>query len=242
MLTLKLGLGDARPQQSETCPLGLPNSKAVKAFEHRQAEAHAEIILCLEPSQLPHTHSADLYVLWEELQCMHHTQSFATCMTLCRRFNTMTKHADQSMSSWIADVQQAVFCLKEVRYTAMDEDKILVLTQDLPLSYDPFIISLDAAIAANTSSNDSDSSIPIEVVKARLINEESRQRAAQSVTTPDVALAVTTAAPKPCHPLEQITCFHCEEKGHYQINCQTQKANETKGSAAAVAEEEEQAW
>ena len=119
---------------------------------------------------------------------------------------------------------------------------ILVLTQDLPLSYDPFIISLNAAIAANTSSNDLDSSIPIEVIKAHLINEESRQRAAQSITTPDVALAVTTVALKPCHPLEQITCFHCGEKGHYQINCQKWKANETKGSAAAVAKEEEQAW
>ena len=173
---------------------------------------------------------------------MHCAQGFATRMTLHRRFNMMTKRADQSMSSWIADVQQAAFCLKEVRYTATDEDKILVLTQGLPPLYDPFIISLDAAIAANTSSDDSDLSIPIEVVKARLINEESRQRAAQSVTTPDVALAVTTAAPKLRRPLEQITCFHCGEKGHYQINCQKRKADETKSSAAAVAEEEEQAW
>ena len=227
---------------SETHPLGSPNSKAVKAFERRQAEAHAEIVLHLKPSQLPHTHSADPYVLWEELQRMHRAQGFATRMTLRRRFNTMTKRADQSMSSWIADVQQAAFRLKEVGYTTTDKDKILVLTQGLPPSYDPFIISLDAAIAANTSSNDLDSSIPIEVIKAHLINEESRQRAAQSVTTPDVALAVTTAAPKTRRPLEQITCFHCGEKGHYQINCQKRKADETKGSAAAVAEEEEQAW
>ena len=173
---------------------------------------------------------------------MHRAQGFATRMTLRRRFNTMTKRADQSMSSWIADVQQAAFRLKEVGYTTTDKDKILVLTQGLPPSYDPFIISLDAAIAANTSSDDSDSSIPIEVIKARLINEESRQRTAQSVTTPNVALAVTTAALKTHHPLEQITCFHCGEKGHYQINCQKWKASEIKGSAAAVAEEEEQAW
>ena len=204
---------------SETCPLRLLNSKAVKAFECCRAEAHAEIILCLKPSQLPHAHSADPYVLWEELQRMHRAQGFATRMTLRRRFNMMTKRADQSMSSWTTDVQQAAFHLKEVRYTAMDEDKILVLTQGLPLSYDPFIISLDAPIAANTSPNDSDLSIPIEVVKAHLIHEESHQHAAQSVTTPDVALAVTTAAPKTRRPLEQITCFHCGEKGHYQINC-----------------------
>ena len=172
---------------SEAHLLGSPNSKAVKAFECCQAEAHAKIDLHLEPSQLPHAHSADSYVLWEELQCMHHTsQGFATCMKLHQRFNMMTKHADQSMSSWIADVQQAEFCLKEVRYTATDEDKILVLTQGLSSLYDPFIISLNAAITANTSSDDSDLSIPIEVVKAHLINEESCQCTTQLVTTPDV--------------------------------------------------------
>ena len=53
---------------SESHPLGSPNSKAVKAFDRRQAEAHAEIVLRLEPSQLPHAHSTDPYVLWEELQ------------------------------------------------------------------------------------------------------------------------------------------------------------------------------
>ena len=67
---------------SETRLLGSPNSKAVKAFECRQAKAHAEIVLRLEPLQLPHAHSADLYVLWEELQRMHRAQGFATRMTL----------------------------------------------------------------------------------------------------------------------------------------------------------------
>ncbi|KAI6004608.1 hypothetical protein EDD15DRAFT_2120765, partial [Pisolithus albus] len=107
------------------------------------------------------------------LQRMHRAQGFAMRMTLRRRFNTMTKRADQSMSSWIADVQQATFCLQEVGYDATDEDKILVLTQGLPPSYDPLIISLDAAIAAN--STDADPSVSLEVVKACLLNEESCQ-------------------------------------------------------------------
>ena len=226
---------------SETRPLGSPNSKAVKAFERRQAEAHAEIVLRLEPSQLPHTHSTDPHVLWEELQRMHRAQGFTTHMTFRRRFNTMTKCADQLMGSWIADVQQAAFRLKEVGYTATDEDKILVLTQGLPPSYDPFIISLDATIANGTTADNP--SISLEVVKACLLNEESRQCAAQPVTSPDqaVALAVTTIALKPHCPLKQITCFHCGEKGHYQINCPKQKVEE-KGTAAAIFEEEEQSW
>ena len=106
---------------------------------------------------------------------MHQAQGFATHMSLCQKFNMMTKRADQSMSSWIADVQQAAFCLNKVRYTAMDEDKVLVLTQGLPPSYDPFIISLDAAIAASGSKDDP--SVSLEVVKSCLLNEESCQRA-----------------------------------------------------------------
>ena len=60
----------------------------------------------------------------------------------------------------------------------------------------------------------------------RLLNEESCQRATQLVTTPGIALAVTPATQKTHRPLEQITCFHCGEKGHYQINCPKQKAEE----------------
>ena len=151
----------------------------------------------------------------------------------------MTKHADQSMSRWIADVQ-AAFCLNEVGYTAMDEDKILVLTQGLPLSYNPFIISLDTAIAASGSKDDP--SVSLEVVKSHLLNEESRQQAVQPVTTPGIALAVTPITQKTHCPLEQITCFHCGEKGHYQINCPKRKAEEKKGTAAVVFEEKEEAW
>jgi len=153
----------------------------------------------------------------------------------------MTKCADQSMGSWIADVQQAAFHLKEVGYIATDEDKILVLTQGLPPSYDPFIISLNAAIANGTTTADNPS-ISLEVVKACLLNEESRQRATHPVTSPDsVTLAVTTIASKLRRPLKQITCFHCGEKGHYQINCPKRKVEE-KGTAAAIFEEEEQSW
>ena len=75
-----------------------------------------------------------------------------------------------------------------------------------------------------------------------LMNEESRQRAAQPVTTPGVALAVTPVTQKTRRPLEQITCFHCGEKGHYQINCLKRKAEEKKGTAAVVFEEKEEAW
>ena len=50
------------------------------------------------------------------------------------------------------------------------------------------------------------------LVKACLINEESRQRTAQSVTTPNVTLAVTTATLKTRHPLSRSPASTVEKK------------------------------
>ncbi|KAF8528449.1 hypothetical protein BU17DRAFT_38317 [Hysterangium stoloniferum] len=145
------------------------------------------------------------------------------------------------MSSWIANVQQAAFRLNEVGYIATDEDKILVLTQGLPRSYDSFIISLDASIAAITTGNElkPEPAISLEIVKARLINEEARQLAAKPTlpirnnVKPDSEEALLVE-PKPRTPLSDITCFKCGKKGHYQSNCPD---NTLEDSAQVVTED-----
>ena len=63
---------------SKAMPGGPTGSKAVVAFKCAQAEAHTEIILCLEPSQLPHAHSLDPKIIWDELDAVHHSRGFAT--------------------------------------------------------------------------------------------------------------------------------------------------------------------
>ncbi|KAH7903677.1 hypothetical protein BJ138DRAFT_1020254 [Hygrophoropsis aurantiaca] len=134
------------------------------------------------------------------------------------------------MNSWIADVQEAAFQLKEVGYAADDKDKILVLMQGLPPSYKPFIISLNAALSTSIPNpNDPtatlEPSLSLEVVKACLINEEAHQLAnTKDKSHNDVAMSATahfTPGAHPCGttPLVHITCFMCGQKGHYQINC-----------------------
>jgi hypothetical protein len=51
-LLIRKGLWDV-VSGDETLPNGSPNTKPVRAFRKKQAEAGAEIILHVEPSQLP---------------------------------------------------------------------------------------------------------------------------------------------------------------------------------------------
>ncbi|KAH7903387.1 hypothetical protein BJ138DRAFT_1020721 [Hygrophoropsis aurantiaca] len=159
------------------------------------------------------------------------------------------------MNNWIADVQQAAFRLKEVGYIADDEDKILVLTQGLPSSCDSFIISLDTALSIPVPDPDNptimiESTLSLEVVKARLINEEARQFTAPGTTPrstdsqPDVAMHAEASHSKPRTPLANITCFSCGKKGHYQINCPDKKVDEkgTTAAAAAATKEPDGVW
>jgi hypothetical protein len=55
----------------KTMPLGSTNSKAVRDFSKKQAEARAEIVLHVESSQLSHVRNCDPTVIWTTLQTFH---------------------------------------------------------------------------------------------------------------------------------------------------------------------------
>ena len=117
----------------------------------------------------------------------------------------MKKKDTQSIQSWVADVRRVAFQLSEIDVTVPDEDIILVLTADLPPSYESFIISLNAV---------SPSSLRLDFIISRLFNEE----ACQGIPTTDSA-PVALAATRTKTLLSQITCFKCQKKGHYQSHC-----------------------
>ena len=185
--------------------LGNPNSRPVKAFLQKQKLARAEIILHISPSQLPHVRDPDPTAIWDNLHTLHQSRGFASCLSLCHRFITMKKKDTQSIQSRVADVRRVAFQLSEIDVTVPDEDVILVLTAGLPSSYESFIISLDAV---------SPSSLTLDFVISRLLNEE----ACQGIPTTDSAPVALTAT-RTKTPLSEITCFKCHKKGHYQSHC-----------------------
>jgi len=67
---------------SESKPASSANTKAVRTWVKRQWLAHVEIILHIETNQLPHTHFDDPRDIWDNLEKIHHTRGFVTCLSL----------------------------------------------------------------------------------------------------------------------------------------------------------------
>ncbi|KAJ7231223.1 hypothetical protein C8J57DRAFT_1037782, partial [Mycena rebaudengoi] len=89
-LLIRKGLWDV-VSGDETLPNGSPNTKPVRAFRKRQAEAGAEIILHVEPSQLPFIEDDDPKVVWDTLAAMHQAHGMATRLTVRRKFWKLKK-------------------------------------------------------------------------------------------------------------------------------------------------------
>ena len=80
-------------------------TKLEKRSASKIAEAQAEIILRVDNGQLSYMQSKDLLEIWRDLQNMYHAHGFVISLGLCRKFLTAKKSDDQSMQSWIRQIQ-----------------------------------------------------------------------------------------------------------------------------------------
>jgi gag-polypeptide of LTR copia-type/Zinc knuckle len=192
------------------------NSSTMRSWQKKNAEARAKMILHVEADQLPHMTSSATAEIWAELEKMHRAKGLATRIAWRRRFYSMRMKRDHWMSSWIAEVRQIGFQLKQMGDAIDDEEHILVLTMGLPPSYYTFVGTLENI-----------DNLTLNYVINRLLNEESRQLSRNSIMTNttstssratdsrDVALAVGPGR----LPGPHVICYQCGEKGHFQANC-----------------------
>lgn len=173
----------------EEMPLTGPNSKAVRSFLEKQRLARAKIILAIDPSQLPHVRDLDdPAIIWKNLAKIHRARGLGVLITLRREFVTMSMPPGSSISSWVAKIRHAAYCLEEC-YRAEEEDseimstssvltnptpspvseldKVTVLLTGLPPSFQTVIVSITGLPL---------SKLNFENVVTRLMNEEGRQR------------------------------------------------------------------
>jgi gag-polypeptide of LTR copia-type/Domain of unknown function (DUF4219)/Zinc knuckle len=213
---------------SETLPAGSPNTKPVRAFRRKQAEAIAEITLHVEVPQLSFIRDDDPAVVWDELAAIHQARGMATRLSLRRRFWRLQLRENDSMQFFISSARRLATQLTEIGFNVDDEDLILVLTGGLPPSYENFVVTLDATPP---------SLLTLDYVITRLLNEETRQNGNTSRAEPEnIAMAVMPARRKP-RDISQITCFNCAEKGHYQSNCPKPKKSQKPETVAIAIED-----
>ncbi|EJD35069.1 hypothetical protein AURDEDRAFT_43904, partial [Auricularia subglabra TFB-10046 SS5] len=103
-----------------------------------------------------------------KLQTVHNAHGFGTCMSLCRWLHRMKwdDFVSLNMHTWITAVQEVVQHIRDLDGEVSDEDIIVVLTESLPDSYQPLIVTFDSL---------PDDNLTVDYVIGRLIKEESRQ-------------------------------------------------------------------
>jgi hypothetical protein len=208
--------------------MGSDNSAPVKNFTRKQAEARAELVLAVESSQVPHLRNSDPAKIWEDLKNIHEARGFASRLALHRKFLWLSKDEDQPMQNWIATVRHTAFRLTQIGVEVPDEDFILVLTQGLPAAYETFVVSLDATDPSLLTS---------EHVISRLLNEEVRQSAHDSNKQKDAAFHANLK-----RPLDQITCYKCHKKGHYQSKCPENSNDQARAAIIEDSDSETGTW
>ncbi len=120
------------------------------------------------------------------------------------------------MRAWTNSIRELAHKVTDLGGMVSDDELIVVLTNNLPDSYQPLIVSLELV---------DEKKLTVDYVIARLVNEEDRQ----GKDTNEDTLGLYANTPKRRTPRSEITCFGCGEKGHYQFECLKERGKEEPG-------------
>ena len=119
----------------------------------------------------------------------------------------------------ILSVKNIAFHIETAGVSFIDKDVILALTEGLPDIYSSLIVTFDSI-----PHND----FTLASVVTQLLNEEICEDPIASTKLEEepyknLALQVATVLKKKKKLVEEITCFNCEGKEHYQADCLSPK-------------------
>ena len=110
-------------------------------FAHLQRNnaSLAKIILCIEPSQIPHIRNeSDPAVIWKNLSQIHHARGLGVLLTMHMDFLKMSMPLKSAIANYVAIICHSAYCLEEC-YHAEDADSF----STSPSTQTPVISELD---------------------------------------------------------------------------------------------------
>ena len=91
-----------------------PNLKGVCTFIEKQCLTHAKIILCIEPSQIPHIRNeSDPAVIWKNLSQIHRACGLGVLLTIRMDFLKMSMPPKSTIATYVASICHAAYRLEE---------------------------------------------------------------------------------------------------------------------------------
>ena len=120
-------------------PATAPNSKGIHTFIEKQCLACTKIILCIEPSQIPHIwNESDPAIIWKNLSQIHCACGLGVLLTMHMDFLKMSMPLKSAITNYVAIICHSAYCLEEC-YRAEDADSF----STSPSTQTPVISELD---------------------------------------------------------------------------------------------------
>jgi hypothetical protein len=190
--------------------------KQLAEWEDKDQQAHAQIALTVSDSALGHIRNArSAREAWTKICSVFEQKGLAAKVFLRRKLVNLKLEEGQSMLDHINTVRELSDQLNAIGAPVVDGDLAITLLCSLPERYDPLIIALE--------SRDPEE-VTFDVVAARLLSEEQRQKESEDKQYDAVTKAENAFHVKAVNGKSQLQCSHCGRQGHTEDRCWSKQA------------------
>ena len=176
-------------------------------WKKNDAKAKAVIGLTLSNDLLEHVRGIETaYEMWEAITDLFQRRTLLNSLSARRRFYSVKMNDGEKALAYISRVRQLAADLKAMDVKVEDGDIAMTVLCGLPSKYEHLIVAIDAATG--------DSSLTMDFVKSRLLQEEQRMTDRdKSKPAPDAALVTQP------NPSNKVSCSHCGKENHTEAKC-----------------------
>jgi hypothetical protein len=220
------------PILNETRPSGRVDSE----WKNWNRKAVGTIRQFVDNSVLQHiANDTNAYELWKKLEAMYERKNALSKASLMRKLVKLEYHDGDSIGVHLNDFQGMVNQLSAMKMSLDDELQALLLLSSLPESWDTLVVSL--------SNSAPEGKLTMEMVKASLLNEETRRKDMGSSNRSEANYVAQDdkrgrSKNRTSHNRDssrgrsksksKFTCHYCNKPGHLKKYCRKWKRDKSK--------------